>query len=63
MAVHQSGADNDRWQLFNLKEDFSELRDLAEENPQKVAELKEVWWREARKYGVLPLLDVNVLNP
>ncbi len=65
VAVHQSGADfdNDRWQLFNLKEDFSESRDLAEENPQKVAELKEVWWREARKYGVLPLLDVNVLDP
>jgi arylsulfatase A-like enzyme len=65
VAVHRRGEefDDDRWLLFNLGEDFSESRDLAEHYPQKLAELKEVWWREARKYGVLPLLDIDALDP
>jgi len=38
-----------RWELYNLKEDPSESRDLAGAQPGKVAELKrrlEGWWRE-----------------
>lgn len=65
VAVHtpRTSFDDDRWTLFNLKEDFSESHDLAASSPEKLAELKELWWREARQYGVLPLLDVNVLEP
>jgi arylsulfatase len=54
---HKDGADfdTDRWELYNLKEDFSETNDLAATNPAKVEELKKLWWSEAEKYGVLPL--------
>jgi arylsulfatase A-like enzyme len=47
--------DLDRWELYHLTDDFSESKDLALENPRKLAELKDLWWREASAYGVLPL--------
>ena len=37
-------------------DDFSRANDLAAENPEKVAELKELFWQEAEKYKVLPLM-------
>ena len=57
VTEHKDGVDfdSDRWELYNLKEDFSETNDLASTNPAKVDELKKLWWREADKYGVLPL--------
>ena len=33
-----------------------QARDLAAEHPEKVEELKELFWEEAEKYNVLPLL-------
>ncbi|MFN7936720.1 MAG: sulfatase [Bryobacteraceae bacterium] len=38
-----------RWELYNLKDDPAEQRDLAKERPDKLAELKkqlEAWWKE-----------------
>lgn len=52
---HDTSFDDDRWELYNLTEDFSESKDLSQKYPQKLAELKDLWWREARAYGVLPL--------
>ncbi len=52
---HDASFDDDRWELYNLSDDFSESKDLSEQYPQKLAELKDLWWREARAYGVLPL--------
>jgi arylsulfatase A-like enzyme len=65
IAVHERGKDfdDDVWELYNLAEDFSESKNLADRRPEKLAELKEAWWREARKYGVLPLLEDDVLDP
>ena len=36
--------------------DFSQARDLAGQHPDKLAELKELWWAEAERNRVLPLL-------
>lgn len=47
----------DRWLLFDTGKDFSENRDLAEEQPEKLRELLEVWSREAEANGVFPLAD------
>ncbi len=47
--------DDDRWELFHVAEDFSECHDLAAEEPEKLAELQDLWWREAERYRVLPL--------
>jgi arylsulfatase A-like enzyme len=57
VTEHKDGADfdTDRWELYNLREDFSETNDLAATNLAKVEELKKLWWSEAEKYGVLPL--------
>jgi arylsulfatase A-like enzyme/uncharacterized membrane protein len=54
-----SGWDPDRdcpWELYYLPEDFSQARDVAAENPDKVAELQDLWWKEAERNRVLPLM-------
>jgi hypothetical protein len=48
--------DRDLVELYYLPEDFTQARDLAAEHPEKVAELKELFWAEAERYKVLPLL-------
>ena len=47
----------DRWELYHLDEDFSQSRDLAADNPAKVAELQALFWSEAGRNQVLPLID------
>jgi len=47
--------DKQKWELYNVKEDFSQANDLAAANPQKLRELQDLWWAEAAKYNVLPL--------
>jgi arylsulfatase len=47
--------DKQKWELYNIKEDFSQANDLAAANPQKLRELQDLWWAEAAKYNVLPL--------
>lgn len=49
--------DNDKWELYNIDEDFSEANDLASKNPEKLAELKKIFEEEAKKYNVFPLDD------
>jgi arylsulfatase A-like enzyme len=47
--------DNDRCELYNLDEDFSQADDVADKYPDKVRELTALFWTEAEKYQVLPL--------
>ena len=47
--------DKQKWELYNVAEDFSQATDLAAANPQKLRELQDMWWAEAGKYNVLPL--------
>jgi arylsulfatase len=54
--------DKDRWQLFHTDEDRSEAHDLAEEHPEKLKELTELWLEEAKKYDVLPLNDLGIME-
>ena len=49
--------DEDRWALYNVAEDRSESTDLAEQYPDKLKELIDVWFEEARNNYVLPLDD------
>ncbi len=48
--------DADPAELYYLPDDFTQARDLAADHPEKVAELRELFWAEAEKYKVLPLL-------
>jgi arylsulfatase A-like enzyme/uncharacterized membrane protein len=48
--------EQDRWELYYLPEDFTQAHDLAAEQPEKLAELRELFWQEAERNRVLPLL-------
>jgi arylsulfatase A-like enzyme len=48
--------DDDKWELYHIDDDFSEAEDLAAKNPEKLRELKELFWEDAEKYHVTPLL-------
>jgi arylsulfatase len=45
------------WQLYNLTEDFSQSKNLADDNPDKLEELRQLFLDEAGKNQVLPLDD------
>ncbi len=48
--------EQDQWQLYYLPDDFSQAHDLAAERPDKLEELKRLWWEEAERNRALPLL-------
>jgi arylsulfatase A-like enzyme len=48
--------DADPVELYYLPDDFSQANDLAAGNPDKVKELQDLFWEEAEKYNVKPLL-------
>jgi arylsulfatase len=48
--------DADPWELYYLPDDFSQADDVAAKHPEKLAELKQLWWSEAQRNRVLPLL-------
>ncbi len=49
--------EQDKWELYHVAEDFSENTNLAQQHPEKLAELKKVFEEEAWKYNVYPLYD------
>jgi arylsulfatase A-like enzyme/uncharacterized membrane protein len=48
--------EQDVWELYYLPDDFSQARNIADKHPDKLAELKELFWQEAERNRVLPLL-------
>ncbi|HTJ56471.1 MAG TPA: arylsulfatase [Devosiaceae bacterium] len=48
--------DQDVWELYG-PDDWSQARNLATENPEKLQELQRLWLIEAVKYNVVPLDD------
>ena len=57
VCKHETEADFDTeaWELYNLADDMSECLNLADEQPEKLSELIDLWWSEAERNGVLPL--------
>jgi arylsulfatase len=45
----------DKWELYDLRSDFSQANDLAEKNPEKLAELQKLFLVEAEKNKVFPI--------
>jgi arylsulfatase A-like enzyme len=56
--VFRGGFENDRWELYNVAEDFSEARDLSTKYPEKLKELQSEFDKEARRNGVYPLVPL-----
>ncbi|HKQ43967.1 MAG TPA: arylsulfatase [Rhizomicrobium sp.] len=55
----------DRWELYHMDEDFGLATDLATKMPEKLEEMKELFFAEAVKNNVFPLDDRGFarLNP
>lgn len=47
----------DKWALYNVAEDRSEVHDLSGQYPEKLEALKMLWYHEAGKYQGFPLED------
>ena len=43
------------WELYNVEEDPTQSNDLAVKMPDKVKQMQDLFYAEARKYNVLPL--------
>lgn len=43
------------WELYNINQDWTQFENVADQYPDKLKELQELFWQEADKYQVLPL--------
>jgi arylsulfatase A-like enzyme len=43
------------WELYDLRNDWTQYEDVAAKNPEKLKELQDLFWTEAQKYQVVPL--------
>jgi arylsulfatase A-like enzyme len=48
---------DDVWELYDTTSDWTQANDLAQEEPERLAELQRLFLIEAAKYNVLPLDD------
>ena len=64
-TLKQQPLESDKWDLYNVREDFSLANNLAAEYPQKLEELQALFMEEAEKYHVLPIDDrvIERVNP
>ena len=48
------------WELYHLAVDPAENHDLADEQPDKLREMIDLWYQQADEYGVLPLATADM---
>jgi arylsulfatase len=48
--------ESDPVELYYLPDDFTQAKNVADQYPEKVEELKKLFWEEAERYDVFPLL-------
>ena len=56
---------DDTWELYNVEVDRAEVHDLADQHPDKVRELVNLWFAQAGANGAFPLDDrspIEILN-
>ena len=56
----QKPLEEDEWELYNVREDFSLVNNLADQYPDRVAAMEATFMTEAEKYNVLPIDDRSV---
>jgi arylsulfatase A-like enzyme len=48
-------ANKDRWELYNIRKDFSEADDLAAQEPERLEEMKKLFLAEVKDNQVFPI--------
>jgi arylsulfatase len=56
LAPGRWNPEDDRCELYDLRSDFAQSRDLAAQHPERMQALEALFWSEAQRYQVLPLL-------
>jgi len=56
-AIKTIPFDDDVWELYDTKTDWTQAHDLSRKMPEKLHELQRLWLIEAVKYNVVPLDD------
>lgn len=51
----EPGLDKVAWELYDVRVDPSECHDLAEAEPDRLAQMVEMWWSEAEEHNALPV--------
>ena len=54
--------EHDVWELYDVEHDRSQSNNLADREPQRLEELKALWFEKARQYSGLPLDDRSALE-
>jgi arylsulfatase len=64
-ARPRASLQEDRWELYDTRSDFSLANDLSAAHPEKLRELQQLFLAEAVKYNVLPIDDrlIDRMNP
>ncbi len=65
-GIREWTPDKDKWELYNLEDDWSQANDLADKMPAKLADMKDLFLIEASKNKVLPIgggLWIPVFHP
>jgi arylsulfatase A-like enzyme len=57
-----SNFEHDEWELYDLRTDRSQTRNVAEDHPERLEELKGLWFYYAGVYKGLPLDDRTALE-
>jgi arylsulfatase A-like enzyme len=51
-----------KWELYNVQEDLTQFNDLADKMPEKLKQMQDLFYSEAKKYNVLPLDNTTLLR-
>ena len=54
--------EEDEWELYNLEEDRTQTRNLAQMYPEKLEFMKSVWFAQAGRFNGLPLDDRGAIE-
>ena len=58
-ASNPDPAGSSEWELYDINSDWTQNKDIAKENPEKLKQLQDMFWQQAERYNVLPL-DASV---
>ncbi len=57
---YEFDGDQEKWELYDIRTDFSQSIDLADLESDKLKELQKIFDQEAKRNGVYPLRDVSM---